>query len=72
MSALSTWFFAKRAASFGIMAAGSSIGGTLMPIMIQQILPKVGFGQTMRIMAMFILVLLVCLAAIYPLKRTVD
>lgn len=66
MSALSTWFFAKRAASFGVMAAGSSFGGVIMPIMIGQILPKIGFGQTMRIMALFILFLLVGLAAHFP------
>ena len=31
MSSVGTWFFKNRAASFGIMASGSSLGGVILP-----------------------------------------
>ena len=33
MSSITTWFFKKRGAAFGIIAAGSSLGGVILPIM---------------------------------------
>jgi len=59
MSTCSTWFFKRRALAFGIMAAGSSLGGVIFPIMITHLLPLVGFGWSMRIAAFIILGLLV-------------
>lgn len=59
MSAIPTWFFHKRAFAFGIVAAGSSLGGIILPIMVQRLLPKVGFGWSMRIAAFLILFLMV-------------
>jgi MFS family permease len=54
-----TWFFKKRGAAFGIMAAGSGLGGIIFPIMTSHLIPKVGFGWTMRICAFLILGLLI-------------
>lgn len=34
MSSITTWFFKKRGAAFGIIAAGSSLGGVILPIMV--------------------------------------
>lgn len=48
LTSLVSWFRRRRAAAFGIVASGSSIGGTVMPIMIQQLIPKVGFGWTSK------------------------
>ncbi|KAK3060548.1 hypothetical protein LTS18_008309, partial [Coniosporium uncinatum] len=59
MSVCSTWFFKRRALAFGIMAAGSSLGGVTFPIMITHLLPQVGFGWSMRIAAFIILGLLI-------------
>jgi hypothetical protein len=39
--------------------AGSSLGGVIFPLMVQHLLPQVGFGWTMRICAFLILGLLV-------------
>ncbi|ROV87394.1 hypothetical protein VSDG_09669 [Cytospora chrysosperma] len=58
MTSVVSWFFKRRAAAFGIMVSGSSLGGTVMPIMIQQLIPKVGFDWTMRITAFIFLALL--------------
>ncbi|KAF2102037.1 putative MFS monocarboxylate transporter [Rhizodiscina lignyota] len=59
MSTVSTWFFKKRALAFGVVAAGSSIGGIILPIMVERLLPQVGFGWAMRIAAFLILFLLI-------------
>lgn len=56
---VSTWFFKRRAFALGIMASGSSLGGVIMPIVIEHLIPKVGFGWAMRITAFIILGMMV-------------
>jgi MFS family permease len=58
MSVMPTWFFKKRAAAFGIMAAGSSTGGVIFPIMVNKLIPRIGFGWTMRVCGFLILALM--------------
>lgn len=58
MTSVVTWFFKRRAAAFGIMVSGSSMGGFIMPIMIEKLIPEVGFPWTMRIVAFIFLGLL--------------
>ncbi|KAI9932721.1 hypothetical protein ASPWEDRAFT_123063 [Aspergillus wentii DTO 134E9] len=55
----STWFHRRRALALGIIASGSSLGGVFLPIMVNRLIPRVGFGWTMRICAFLILFLLV-------------
>ncbi len=55
---VSTWFLKKRGAALGLVAAGSSLGGVILPIMVVKLIPEVGFGWAMRICAFLILVLL--------------
>ncbi|RDW85368.1 hypothetical protein BP5796_03693 [Coleophoma crateriformis] len=59
IAACGTWFSRHRALAFGIMVAGSSIGGVVLPIMVQHLIPKIGFGWTMRAVAFLFLGLLV-------------
>jgi hypothetical protein len=59
IAACGTWFLKHRALAFGIMVSGSSIGGVVLPIMVQQLLPRIGFGWAMRSVAFLILGLLV-------------
>lgn len=40
------------------MVAGSSIGGVVLPIMVQQLIPQIGFGWTIRAIAFMFLGLL--------------
>ncbi|KAH7078453.1 major facilitator superfamily domain-containing protein [Paraphoma chrysanthemicola] len=49
-----TWFLKKRGLAYGIMAAGSGLGGIIFPIMATHLIPEVGFGWTMRIIAFVI------------------
>ncbi|KAI1080357.1 MFS general substrate transporter [Whalleya microplaca] len=51
------WFFRRRAAALGIMVSGSSLGGVLLPIMVNHLIPEVGFPWTMRILGFMFLAL---------------
>ncbi|KAI5295346.1 hypothetical protein KEM52_001668 [Ascosphaera acerosa] len=57
MYSATTWFDRKRGLALGIAASGSGLGGVIMPIVVEQLLPKVGFGWTMRVCAFIILAL---------------
>jgi MFS family permease len=58
-NSVASWFLKKRGAAFGIQAAGSGLGGVIFPIMTSHLIPRVGFGWTMRICAFLILGLLI-------------
>lgn len=59
MSTVLSWFFKRRAFAMGIMASGSSLGGIIWPIMVQKLIPLIGFGWTMRVSAFVILALMI-------------
>ena len=59
MSSVGTWFFRHRAAAYGIMASGSSLGGVIFPIMVSKLIPQIGFPWTMRTAAFTILGMLI-------------
>lgn len=59
MSSVGTWFFKNRATAFGVMASGSSMGGVILPIMVSKLIPKIGFGWTMRAVAFMFLGMLI-------------
>ena len=74
VSATSTWFFRRRAFAFGIVTSGSSVGGVILPIMVERLIRQVGFAWAMRTAAFLILVLLVIgnltvRSRIAPVKR---
>lgn len=54
-----TYFKKKRAIAGGLTVAGSSIGGVIFPLMVTNLLPKVGFAWAIRICAFLILFLLI-------------
>lgn len=77
MSATFTWFLKRRAFALGIVASGSSLGGIIFPVMVQKLIPQVGFGWTMRICAFLILFLMIIalltvVARIPPMPRPVK
>lgn len=48
MSLLATYFVKKRSFALGLAALGSCTGGIVFPVMVQQLLPSVGFPWTVR------------------------
>jgi MFS family permease len=59
LAAIGTWFRERRVFAFGIITAGSSIGGVVLPIMVERLIVKVGFGWAMRSVAFMLLGLLI-------------
>lgn len=59
LSSTGTWFFKRRALAFGIMTAGSSLGGVILPIMVNHIIARSGFPWAMRGAAFLLLALLI-------------
>ncbi|KAI1497194.1 major facilitator superfamily domain-containing protein [Biscogniauxia marginata] len=59
VAAAGSWFKKHRALAYGIMVSGSSLGGVVLPIMVQHLIDEVGFGWAMRITAFLFLGLLV-------------
>ncbi|KAJ5425657.1 Major facilitator superfamily domain general substrate transporter [Penicillium sp. CMV-2018d] len=57
-SVIPGWFDKKRGTAYGLMSTGSSVGGVIFPIMIQRLIPEVGFAWAMRAGAFVILFLL--------------
>lgn len=55
VNSVSTWFAKRRAFALGVTASGSSLGGVIFPIMVSNLIPKVGFPWAMRICAFLIL-----------------
>ena len=58
MSSVISWFFRRRAAALGIMVSGSSVGGVVLPIMLDRLTARVGFPWAMRAVAFLFLGLL--------------
>ncbi|KAL8383390.1 hypothetical protein RB595_006917 [Gaeumannomyces hyphopodioides] len=56
-SVLATYFSSKRALALGIASCGNITGGLMYPAVARQLLPALGFGWTMRILALIQLVL---------------
>ncbi|KAF7290764.1 Monocarboxylate permease-like protein [Mycena indigotica] len=49
------WFKRKLAFALGFPIAAASLGGIVYPIMLDHLIPKIGFGWTIRILAFIVL-----------------
>jgi MFS family permease len=74
MSLVSTYFVRKRALVVGVAAMGSCTGGVVFPIIIQQLLPRIGFPWTIRVCGFIMLLTNIYTIAFYrtrlPPRRT--
>ncbi|KAI1378056.1 MFS general substrate transporter [Hypoxylon crocopeplum] len=57
MNSVMGWFFKRRAAALGIMVSGSSLGGVVLPIMLDHLIVQIGFAWTMRTLGFVMLAL---------------
>lgn len=55
LAVLSTYFTKKRSFAIAIAASGSSTGGLIYPVIVQQLLPKIGFPWTVRVLGFVML-----------------
>jgi MFS family permease len=60
----STYFFKNRAVALGLCASGSATGGLVFPAIAQQLLPKVGFPWTIRVMGFVMMVGMIAAATL--------
>lgn len=65
MALVSTYFVKRRAFAMGLTALGSCTGGVIMPVIVQQCLPRIGFPWTIRIIGFIMLVLNIVVIALY-------
>ncbi|KAE8357677.1 major facilitator superfamily domain-containing protein [Aspergillus caelatus] len=77
LSCTATWFDKRRALAFGIVSSGSSLGGVVFPTMLSRLLPRIGFGWSLRIsgfmvFAMLIIANLTVRSRIAPVPRPVK
>ncbi|KAH6658455.1 major facilitator superfamily domain-containing protein [Truncatella angustata] len=54
------WFIRRRGLGIGLATTGSSLGGVIFPIFLDQLIGKVGFGGALRYTALLIGILLCC------------
>ena len=57
LSLLSTYFSTRQSLAIGIAATGSATGGVIFPAIVQQLLPKIGFAWTVRVVGFVMLAL---------------
>ena len=55
LAVVSTYFSKRRSLAIGIGASGTATGGIVYPVIVQQLLPRIGFAWTVRIQAFVML-----------------
>jgi len=50
MGLVTTYFAKKRGIAIAIMSTGGSIGGSVYSVLVRQLLPRIGFGWTIRVL----------------------
>ena len=50
MGLVATYFAKRRGLAVGLVTVGNSVGGMIYPTVVRQLLPKVGFGWTVRVL----------------------
>lgn len=67
VSLVSTYFSTRKTTAIALAAAGSATGGIVFPVIVRELLPKIGFGWSVRVLGFVILALdLVALALSRP------
>jgi len=48
----STYFHRNRAVAIGMVASGTATGGVVFPLVVQHLLPQIGYAWTLRVLAL--------------------
>lgn len=74
LSVISTYFIERRALAIAIAASGSATGGLVFPAIVETLLPRIGFGWTVRIIGFVMLalqaVVFVCVKTRLPPRKS--
>ena len=49
------WFRRRRATGIGIVLSGGAVGGIVFPILLQHLIPVIGFGWAVRVIGFIIM-----------------
>lgn len=60
---VATYFSSKRAFALGIATTGNAVGGMVYPVLVKELLPKIGFAWTTRVIGFLNLALLAVVIA---------
>ena len=52
VACVATWYKRNRSAAIGIVASGSSVGAVIYPIVLEKLIPQIGFGWAVRAVAL--------------------
>lgn len=66
MSLVATYFAKRRGLAVGLVTVGNSVGGMIYPTVVRQLLPKVGFGWTVRVLGF---INIVCLTVVIAFTK---
>ena len=58
ISVASTYFSTKKSLALGLVASGTATGGLVFPVIVQQLLPKIGFPWTVRVIGFIMLAIM--------------
>lgn len=59
LALISTYFTTRRGIALGLTASGSATGGLVFPAVVMRLLPRIGYGWTMRTLGFITLVTLI-------------
>ncbi|KAI9690350.1 MAG: hypothetical protein M1822_009312 [Bathelium mastoideum] len=62
MGSVAHWFFKRRGLASGIAFTGSGVGGVVFPLMMQALLPRIGWAWSIRALGLILTVL--CFASV--------
>lgn len=57
MGSVSHWFYERRGLAGGVAFVGGGFGGVLFPLMMQSLLPQIGWGWSIRALGLILLLL---------------
>ncbi|KAK9236194.1 major facilitator superfamily domain-containing protein [Lipomyces kononenkoae] len=73
IAAVNQWFNVRRGLATGIATTGGGFGGVFFPIVVRALIPKVGFGWTLRVVGFICLLIstlaVLCLRTRFPRNK---
>ncbi|KAF5103771.1 hypothetical protein DV451_001252 [Geotrichum candidum] len=66
------WFYKKRGLATGIAASGGAVGGVIFPLVLIDLMPRIGYGWSIRVIALINLVLSVVAVALMRTRLPLE